>query len=153
MNTSAQERELALQTEFWIPKGRKGGSWVPMHAVPVGNYRTWRRVLPGHTHKDKMAHSIARIRDVRCPLNTVKRQCETYLQWARLNGLNTVSVFPGSYGQSAAKPFGFTARTVDLADYNGEPAPDEYDCYGDWDHDGHPADVGSCYSRGIAVIP
>jgi hypothetical protein len=130
-----------LQTEFWIPKGRKGGSWARIPDPVPGLYKTWRKVRPGHSHADKLAHSITRIRDTRCLLNTVERQCETYLQWARLNGLNTVSVFPGSYGQSAAKPFGFTARPVDLVDYNGEPATDEYDCYGDWDHDGHPSNT------------
>lgn len=116
-----------MQLEFWIRKGRKGGAWVPASApaIPPASYRTWRRVKPGHAHKDKLAHSIARIRDCRDPFNTIARQCETYTQWARLKGLASVSVFPSSYGQSVAKSFGFAAHVVDPADYSSDaPTPE-----------------------------
>lgn len=115
-----------LRLEFWAPKGRKGGAWVP--AAPGefldGSYfRTWRKVRPGHSHADKLTHSIASVRGTGYAVDS-KTQCERYLQWARLKGLTAVSVFPASYGQSASKPFGFAARVVDPADYNGEPATD-----------------------------
>ncbi len=119
-----------LQLEFRIPKGRKGGSWVkaaPDEFLDGSYFRTWRKVRPGHKHADKLTHSITRIRDMRCPLNTIERQCEMYLAWARLKGLQTVSVFPGSYGQSAAKPYGLTARAVDPSDYAGN-APITEEC-------------------------
>lgn len=114
-----------LRLEFWKPKDRKGGAWVPAEPGEFldGSYfRTWRKVRPGHSHADKLTHSIA-MHPAGYAVDS-KTQCERYLQWARLKGLTAVSVFPASHGQSAAKPFGFAAREVDPTDYNGEPAVD-----------------------------
>jgi hypothetical protein len=117
-----------LQLEFWLPKGRKGGAWVkaaPDEFLDGSYFRTWRKVRFGHSHADKLAHSIAP-RAAGYAVDS-KAQCERYLARARLKGLQTVSVFPKSYGQSAAKPFGFTSRAVDPADYDGN-APIAEEC-------------------------
>ena len=87
-----------LQTEFWVPKGRKGGRWVAQHALPAGHdaslyARTWRRVFPHHSHADKLAHSIA----MRAVASDRPREkvCEEYCLWARSAGLANVTAFRG----------------------------------------------------------
>lgn len=80
-----------FQMEFWIPKGRKGGSWVPAHSVPAGNYRTWRKVKVGHEHADKIAHSIT-MRE-RAGVRTKQDVMDQYCDWARKAGLQSVHVY------------------------------------------------------------
>lgn len=113
--------------EFWIPKGRKGGQWVPYHAVPVGNYKTWRKVFAGHSHADRLPHSIASVKGGYA--TSAEAQCDAYLAWARAKGLATVSVYApreatgkGWYGAKCAKALCFELRAVDPADIHG-PAP------------------------------
>ncbi len=109
----------SYQLEFWIPKGRKSGSWVQSGALPAGHHysRTWRRVKPGHAHKDKLGHSLrltagyARDRSA---------QCDAYCQWARLAGLKTVTAFRDDHiSNKSAKLFAFEPAQVFVGDFIG----------------------------------
>jgi hypothetical protein len=118
-----------LQTEFWIPKGRKGGAWVAGLTDPSVQTRTRRKVFPNHSPADKLAHSIARVA-AGGYATSADAQCDAYLAWAREKGFATVSVYApkvgptakGWYGARCAKALGFQLRAVDPADIHG-PAP------------------------------
>lgn len=105
-------RDTAFQMEFWIPKGRKGGAWVPAHSVPVGNYRTWRKVKVGHEHADKIAHSIT-MRD-RAGVRTKQDVMDQYCDWARKAGLPYVHVYHDDFlAISRARAAGLNFIEVD----------------------------------------
>ncbi len=127
-----------LQLELWVPKGRKGGSWVTPEALPAGHdpslyAKTWRKVLPGHKHKDKLAHSIAMRDRYSRDHATV---CEQYCAWARNAGVSNVTIYSDNpHSGNAARTAGFyDSREVTRDDILGPPPAAEYD--GDWDHDG-----------------
>lgn len=62
---------------------------------------------------------------------------------ARLKGLTSVATFRGDHmSNHRAKIFGFERREVDVSEFIGPAPANEYDCYGDWDHDGHPSNTG-----------
>ncbi len=115
-----------MQTEYWVPKGRKGGRWALPSALPLGHdvslyARTWRRVRPGHSLPDKLSHSITmreRARD-----RSVTQVCDDYCAWAKAKGLTSVATFAGHrVSNQAATVAGLDARPVDKADFLG-PAP------------------------------
>jgi hypothetical protein len=112
-----------MQLEVWTPKGRKGGSWVPYidkgtGAVP--RYKTWRKVLPGHSHADKLSHSI-KMREL-ASVRTVRDVCLAYCAWARAAGLKSVTVFDGHpHGLAAAVQTGLAFVAVDPSDFIGPP--------------------------------
>lgn len=81
-----------LQLQFWIPKGRKSGRWVPHHETPVGNYRTWRKVRPSNNHADKLAHSIGAVKSCGYA-RSVADQVALYMTWAAVRGLARVHRF------------------------------------------------------------
>lgn len=111
----------SMQLEFWIPKGRKGGEWKPAHAIPAGNYRTWRKVFRVHTHADKLAHSIGRV--TAGYSRTRAQMCNAYCQWARFAGLPAVHTYGGDpVSNKSARLFNFVPIEVDAADFIG-PAP------------------------------
>jgi hypothetical protein len=113
-----------LQLEFWIPKGRKGGSWVTAKDSPLSerpNSRTWRRVRPGHSYPDKLAHSIASVKAGYA--RAVETQIKDYLAWAHVRGLTRVHAFTGcKVARKWAPGFALEVVTVDPADFIG-PAP------------------------------
>jgi len=109
--------------EFWVPKGRKGGQWKPAHAVPVGNYRTWRKVKPDHSHADKLTHSIARVKPAHS--RSKQEQCERYCQWARDAKLVRVATYRDDWlSNHCAMVLGLLTTEVDPADIIG-PAHEE----------------------------
>ena len=109
-----------FQLEFWVPKGRKGGAWVPQNAAPVGNYRTWRKVKVGHEHPDKLRHSITMIDR---PSNRTRSQvCDDYCKWARLNGVQPTIYAGDPISRNAARAAMYvteTLRAVDVTDFIG----------------------------------
>ncbi len=115
-----------MQTEYWVPKGRKGGRWALPSALPLGHdvslyARTWRRVRPGHSLPDKLAHSIA-LRD-RARDRSVSTVCVEYCEWAKAKGLTVVTTFAGhSDSNHAAALSGLGVRYVSKDDILG-PAP------------------------------
>lgn len=109
--------------EFWIPKGRKGGSWIPCAVAPVGNYKTRRKVFDSHNHADKLAHSIATVKA--CGYrNDAEAQVSAYMAWARARGLTRVHMFTGC--KHAPKwGAGLELAPVDPAEFIGDaPAPE-----------------------------
>lgn len=114
-----------FQMEFYIPgKCKHSGTWIPQHALAVGDYsrHAWRKVLVGHTHKDKMSHSIATVRS--CGYAAMQRaQCERYCQWARLKGLTSVSTYRDDWlSNHFAMVFALATNEIDAAEIIG-PAP------------------------------
>ncbi len=116
------------QLEFWAPKGRKGGAWVAASpadtGAPNGRFRSWRRVKPGHTHKDKLAHSIAAVRPCGYASggkeSTRTDRCDQYVRWALYAGLRAVHVFRNDHiSTAAAKIAGLEPVPVELADFIG----------------------------------
>ncbi len=113
-----------MQREFWIPKGRKGGRWE-VTALPVerGEFKAWRLVKAGHSHKDKLAHGIT-MRDAAGPRDRYA-VCAEYCDWAKARGLTSVTVYrddTGSVSYRAARERGLDRREVSVADHIG-PAP------------------------------
>src|SRR4051812_8993469 len=76
--TEVGPRQL-MQLEFWVPKGRKGGRWVPQHLTHglTGFGKAWRKVRPHHSHADKLAHSIATVKAGYA--HTAEDQIKTFL--------------------------------------------------------------------------
>jgi hypothetical protein len=117
-----------LQLEFWVPKGRKGGAWIPQHLTfgLTGFSKAWRKVRPGHSHADKLAHSI-RMREY-APWRSRFDQCQAYCAHARAAGLKTVTIFAGdAHGIRAALEAGLQYVEVDPAEFTG-PAPIAEEC-------------------------
>jgi hypothetical protein len=80
-----------FQTELWVKHGRTKGQWMPVASVTDGKRHPWRKVRPGHSHADKLAHSIGR---VAAGYSRERSQvCDDYCAWARLKGLTHVTVF------------------------------------------------------------
>ncbi len=109
---------MPMQLEFWIPKGRKGGRWLQIPDPVPGMYKTWRKVRPYHNYANKLAHSIARVKDITSNSKEARGDtCERYLAWARMRGLKAVTIYRGS-----ERPLGFDVREVEISDILG-PAP------------------------------
>lgn len=120
--------------EYWAPKGRKGGEWRPSVYKPEdGVYKTWRKVRFGHSHKAKLAHSIATVKPCGYA-KTAAEQVALYMEWAHAKGLKRIHRFKDCK-HVPPKLEGIDVVSVDPADFIGPAPDDEYDCYGDWDHD------------------
>ncbi len=132
-----------LQMEFWVRKGREAGKWIPQHlmfGIVTDGYTPWRRVKPGHKHKDKLAHSIAprvRLSDNQTAGRVTSRtdKVSEYLDWAARKSLHEVTVYANDPVSMMAGAR-FRTKTIAVSEILGPAPDDEYDCYGDWDHDG-----------------
>ena len=117
-----------MQLEFWKPKGRKGGEWVPQHLTfgMTGFSKAWRKVLHGHSHADKLSHSIAAMKS-RGYARSVADQIALYMTWAESRGLTRVHRF-SNCKYVPPKCGSLEVVSVDPADFIGDaPVAEECD--------------------------
>ena len=119
-NPASVGPKAPLQLEFWVPKGRKGGSWVAGEH-DENHYRAWRKVRQFHQHADKLSHSIAGVKP-RGYARAVDYKVKEYLEWARARGLTRVHSFTGCKIAPKWAPAGLELVPVDPAEFIG-PAP------------------------------
>jgi hypothetical protein len=118
-----------LQLQFWVPKGRKGGRWVPADRVPQGHdasvyARTWRRVRPHAGRPDKLAHRISAVSAGYA--RSVADQVALYMTWAAARGLARVHRF-NNCKYVPPRCGSLDIVSVDPAEFIG-PAPEAEAC-------------------------